>query len=86
MKEFGNAFEFIETEDQAQAISACEGDMESGAMDRLLCWRRQLQLKVEVAMPRFPAISDNKQVAVLAPTRSGVQHPRRLSNASPPSR
>ena len=69
MKEFEGAFEFTETEDQAQAISDVKSDMESGRpMDRLLCGDVGYG-KTEVAMrAAFKAISDNKQVAVLAPT------------------
>jgi transcription-repair coupling factor (superfamily II helicase) len=69
MKEFEDAFEFIETEDQAQAISDVKSDMESGRpMDRLLCGDVGYG-KTEVAMrAAFKALSDNKQVAVLAPT------------------
>jgi transcription-repair coupling factor (superfamily II helicase) len=69
MKEFEDAFEFTETEDQAQAIADVKADMESGRpMDRLLCGDVGYG-KTEVAMrAAFKAISDNKQVAVLAPT------------------
>jgi transcription-repair coupling factor (superfamily II helicase) len=69
MKEFEDAFEFTETEDQAQAIVDVKNDMESGRpMDRLLCGDVGYG-KTEVAMrAAFKAISDNKQVAVLAPT------------------
>ena len=69
MKEFEDAFEFTETEDQAQAIADVKIDMESGRpMDRLLCGDVGYG-KTEVAMrAAFKAISDNKQVAVLAPT------------------
>jgi transcription-repair coupling factor (superfamily II helicase) len=69
MKEFEDAFEFTETEDQAQAIIDVKVDMESGRpMDRLLCGDVGYG-KTEVAMrSAFKAISDNKQVAVLAPT------------------
>jgi len=69
MKEFEDAFEFTETEDQAQAITDVKVDMESGRpMDRLLCGDVGYG-KTEVAMrAAFKAISDNKQVAVLAPT------------------
>ena len=69
MKEFEDAFEFTETEDQAQAIVDVKSDMESGRpMDRLLCGDVGYG-KTEVAMrAAFKAISDNKQVAVLAPT------------------
>ena len=69
MKEFEDAFEFTETEDQAQAIIDVKTDMESGRpMDRLLCGDVGYG-KTEVAMrAAFKALSDNKQVAVLAPT------------------
>ena len=69
MKEFEDAFEFTETEDQAQAIIDVKSDMESRPpMDRLLCGDVGYG-KTEVAMrAAFKAISDNKQVAVLAPT------------------
>jgi transcription-repair coupling factor (superfamily II helicase) len=68
-REFEDAFEFSETEDQAQAITDVMRDMESSQpMDRLLCGDVGYG-KTEVAMrAAFRAISDNKQVAVLAPT------------------
>jgi transcription-repair coupling factor (superfamily II helicase) len=69
MKEFEDAFEFNETEDQAEAIEDVKRDMESELpMDRLLCGDVGYG-KTEVAMRAgFKAIGDNKQVAVLAPT------------------
>jgi transcription-repair coupling factor (superfamily II helicase) len=69
MKEFEDAFEYTETEDQAQAIADVKRDMESQLpMDRLLCGDVGYG-KTEVAMrAAFKAISDNKQVAILAPT------------------
>jgi len=69
MKEFEDAFEYNETEDQAQAIADVKCDMESQLpMDRLLCGDVGYG-KTEVAMrAAFKALSDNKQVAVLAPT------------------
>jgi len=69
MREFDDAFEFSETEDQAQAITDVMRDMESSQpMDRLLCGDVGYG-KTEVAMrAAFKAVSDNKQVAVLAPT------------------
>jgi len=69
MKEFEDAFEYSETEDQADAIADVKRDMESGRpMDRLLCGDVGYG-KTEVAMrAAFKALSDNKQVAVLAPT------------------
>ncbi|HEV3308633.1 MAG TPA: transcription-repair coupling factor [Candidatus Sulfotelmatobacter sp.] len=68
-REFEDAFEFNETEDQAQAIKDVIKDMESTQpMDRLLCGDVGYG-KTEVAMRgAFKAINDNKQVAVLAPT------------------
>src|SRR6266481_1789471 len=68
-REFEDAFEFNETEDQAQAIKDVIKDMESSQpMDRLLCGDVGYG-KTEVGMrAAFKAISDNKQVAVLAPT------------------
>jgi transcription-repair coupling factor (superfamily II helicase) len=69
MREFEDAFEYNETEDQAQAIADLKRDMESTLpMDRLLCGDVGYG-KTEVAMrAAFKAINDNKQVAVLAPT------------------
>jgi transcription-repair coupling factor (superfamily II helicase) len=69
VREFEDAFEFSETEDQAQAISDVMHDMESSQpMDRLLCGDVGYG-KTEVAMrAAFKAVSDNRQVAVLAPT------------------
>ncbi len=69
MREFEDAFEFNETEDQETAIADVKRDMESRQpMDRLLCGDVGYG-KTEIAMRgAFKAISDNKQVAVLAPT------------------
>src|SRR2546430_5908663 len=69
MREFEDAFEYSETEDQEQAISDVKRDMESSQpMDRLLCGDVGYG-KTEVAMrAAFKAVSDNKQVAMLAPT------------------
>jgi transcription-repair coupling factor (superfamily II helicase) len=68
-REFEDAFEFTETEDQAQAITDVMRDMETPQpMDRLLCGDVGYG-KTEVAMrAAFKAVSDNKQVALLAPT------------------
>ena len=68
-REFEDAFEFNETEDQAQAIKDVIRDMESSQpMDRLLCGDVGYG-KTEVAMrAAFKAVGDNKQVALLAPT------------------
>jgi len=69
MREFEDTFEFNETEDQETAIGDVKRDMESRQpMDRLLCGDVGYG-KTEIAMrAAFKAISDNKQVAVLAPT------------------
>ncbi len=69
MREFEDTFEFSETEDQETAIADVKNDMESTQpMDRLLCGDVGYG-KTEIAMrAAFKAISDNKQVAVLAPT------------------
>ena len=68
-REFEDAFEFSETEDQTSAIVDVKRDMESATpMDRLLCGDVGYG-KTEVAMrAAFKAVSDNRQVAVLAPT------------------
>jgi transcription-repair coupling factor (superfamily II helicase) len=69
MREFEDAFEYSETEDQDLAIKDVKRDMESALpMDRLLCGDVGYG-KTEVAMrAAFKAISDNKQAALLAPT------------------
>jgi transcription-repair coupling factor (superfamily II helicase) len=68
-REFEDAFEFVETPDQATAIADVKRDMERAQpMDRLLCGDVGYG-KTEVAMrAAFKAASDSKQVAVLAPT------------------
>jgi len=68
-REFEDAFDYNETEDQASAIDDIKHDMESGMpMDRLLCGDVGYG-KTEVAMrAAFKAVQDNRQVAVLAPT------------------
>jgi transcription-repair coupling factor (superfamily II helicase) len=68
-REFEDSFEFDETPDQAIAISDTKRDMERPQpMDRLLCGDVGYG-KTEVAMrAAFKAVTDSKQVAVLAPT------------------
>jgi transcription-repair coupling factor (superfamily II helicase) len=68
-REFDDSFEFTETEDQMTAILDVKKDMQSAQpMDRLLCGDVGYG-KTEVAMrAAFKAVTDNKQVAVLAPT------------------
>ena len=69
LREFEDAFDFNETEDQLSAISDIKADMESTQpMDRLLCGDVGYG-KTEVAMrAAFKAVQDGKQVAVLTPT------------------
>ncbi len=68
-REFEDAFDFTETDDQLNAIRDIKGDMESELpMDRLLCGDVGYG-KTEVAMrAAFKAVQDGKQVAVLTPT------------------
>ncbi|HEY6385639.1 MAG TPA: transcription-repair coupling factor [Candidatus Acidoferrum sp.] len=68
-REFEDAFEFEETAGQNTAIADIKRDMERPTpMDRLLCGDVGYG-KTEVAMrAAFKAVSDSKQVAVLAPT------------------
>jgi transcription-repair coupling factor (superfamily II helicase) len=68
-REFEDAFDFNETDDQITAIADIKADMESTQpMDRLLCGDVGYG-KTEVAMRAgFKAVQDGKQVAVLTPT------------------
>ena len=68
-REFEDAFDYNETDDQVSAIADIKQDMESTMpMDRLLCGDVGYG-KTEVAMrATFKAVQDNRQVAVLAPT------------------
>jgi transcription-repair coupling factor (superfamily II helicase) len=68
-REFDDAFEYTETDDQLTAILEIKRDMErTQPMDRLLCGDVGYG-KTEVAMrAAFKALGDGKQVAVLAPT------------------
>lgn len=68
-REFDQAFEFEETEDQIQSIIEIKKDMESTkVMDRLLCGDVGFG-KTEVAFRAcFKAVMDRKQVAFVAPT------------------
>jgi transcription-repair coupling factor (superfamily II helicase) len=68
-REFDDAFDFNETDDQIAAIADIKHDMESTQpMDRLLCGDVGYG-KTEVAMrAAFKAVQDGKQVAVLTPT------------------
>ncbi|MCU1305862.1 MAG: transcription-repair coupling factor (mfd) [Acidobacteriaceae bacterium] len=68
-REFEDAFEHNETNDQVTSVADIKRDMESTLpMDRLLCGDVGYG-KTEVAMrAAFKAVNDSKQVAVLAPT------------------
>ncbi|MEO6803267.1 MAG: CarD family transcriptional regulator, partial [Granulicella sp.] len=68
-REFEDAFDFNETDDQLTAIADIKQDMESTQpMDRLLCGDVGYG-KTEVAMrAAFKAVQDSKQVAILTPT------------------
>jgi len=68
-REFEDAFDYSETDDQMAAIRAVKYDMESPTpMDRLLCGDVGYG-KTEVAMrAAFKSVQDGKQVAVLTPT------------------
>ncbi|HEY4354867.1 MAG TPA: transcription-repair coupling factor [Acidobacteriaceae bacterium] len=69
MREFEDAFDYNETDDQLTAIADIKRDMESTQpMDRLLCGDVGYG-KTEVAMrAALKAVQDGKQVAVLTPT------------------
>jgi len=69
LEAFAESFGFEETADQLSAIEAVVTDMQSGRpMDRLVCGDVGFG-KTEVALrAAFIAVSDGKQVAVLAPT------------------
>src|SRR6201986_3284232 len=68
-KEFEDAFDFTETDDQIAAIADIKRDMETPLpMDRLLCGDVGYG-KTEVAMrAAFKAVQDGRQVGVLTPT------------------
>src|SRR6202042_1767717 len=68
-REFEDAFDYNETDDQISAIADIKRDMESNMpMDRLLCGDVGYG-KTEVAMrAAFKAVQDSKQVAILTPT------------------
>ena len=68
-REMEDAFPFVETPDQAEAIGMVKRDMEhSKPMDRLVCGDVGYG-KTEVALrATFKAVIDSKQVAVLVPT------------------
>jgi transcription-repair coupling factor (superfamily II helicase) len=69
MREFADAFEYEETEDQLKAIEEVEEDLEKDKpTDRLICGDVGYG-KTEVAMrAAFKVVLDKKQVAILVPT------------------
>src|SRR5450432_2026190 len=80
-RELEATFPFDETPDQADAITAVNGDMEAGrAMDRLVCGDVGYG-KTEVALRGiFKCVTGGKQAAVLAPTTVLVeQHFRTMT-------
>jgi transcription-repair coupling factor (superfamily II helicase) len=68
-REFEDAFPYVETSDQRDAIEFVKSDMEAPRpMDRLICGDVGYG-KTEVALrAAFKAVQDNKQVMVLVPT------------------
>ncbi len=68
-REFADSFEYMETEDQLQAIQDVIADMEKDKpMDRLICGDVGYG-KTEVAMrAAFKSVFDGRQVAFLVPT------------------
>ncbi len=68
-RQFEEAFEYEDTEDQARATEEIKSDMEESVpMDRLLCGDVGYG-KTEVAMRcAFKAVMDSKQVCILVPT------------------
>ena len=68
-REFEDAFDYVETDDQLRAIADIKGDMERKTpMDRLLCGDVGYG-KTEVALrAAMKCILDGKQVAILVPT------------------
>ncbi len=68
-REFEDAFDFNETDDQTTAIADIKRDMESAQpMDRLLCGDVGYGKTEDAMRAAFKAVQDGKQVAVLAPT------------------
>ncbi|MBQ9648133.1 MAG: transcription-repair coupling factor, partial [Oscillospiraceae bacterium] len=68
-REFEDAFDYVETEDQLRAVEEIKGDMERKTpMDRLLCGDVGYG-KTEVALrAAMKCILDGKQAAILVPT------------------
>ncbi|MCA2225767.1 transcription-repair coupling factor [Nonomuraea aurantiaca] len=73
-REMEDAFPYVETGDQLEAIDEVKRDMERGVpMDRLICGDVGYG-KTEIAVrAAFKALQDGKQVAVLVPTTLLVQ-------------
>src|SRR4051812_43738805 len=72
--ELEDAFPYVETPDQLDAINEVKGDMEKPIpMDRVICGDVGYG-KTEIAIrAAFKAVQDGKQVAVLVPTTLLVQ-------------
>jgi transcription-repair coupling factor (superfamily II helicase) len=73
-RELEDAFPYVETPDQLDAINEVKGDMEKAVpMDRVICGDVGYG-KTEIAVrAAFKAVQDGKQVAVLVPTTLLVQ-------------
>ncbi|MDT7549620.1 MAG: hypothetical protein QOE84_2014, partial [Actinomycetota bacterium] len=73
-RELEDAFPYVETPDQLDAINEVKGDMEKDVpMDRVICGDVGYG-KTEIAVrAAFKAVQDGKQVAVLVPTTLLVQ-------------
>ncbi|MCU1591625.1 MAG: mfd [Frankiales bacterium] len=73
-RELEDAFPYVETPDQLDAINEVKGDMEKPVpMDRVICGDVGYG-KTEIAVrAAFKAVQDGKQVAVLVPTTLLVQ-------------
>jgi transcription-repair coupling factor (superfamily II helicase) len=73
-RELEDAFPYVETPDQLEAIDEVKGDMEKPVpMDRVICGDVGYG-KTEIAVrAAFKAVQDGKQVAVLVPTTLLVQ-------------
>ncbi|MDX6198456.1 MAG: hypothetical protein QOJ79_1607 [Actinomycetota bacterium] len=73
-RELEDAFPYVETPDQLDAINEVKGDMEKAVpMDRVICGDVGYG-KTEIAVrAAFKAVQDGKQVAILVPTTLLVQ-------------
>lgn len=68
-KEFEDAFEYVETEDQLRCVEEIKKDMEKPIpMERLLCGDVGYGKTEVAARAVFKCVSDGKQAAILVPT------------------